>query len=191
VIDPDNTVNESNENDNTVVGYVGGDAPQLEVILDKGSRVKTAVRTSGGTLDTTSSGIRFILTIPRSALLDMQEISLTAVSAITGLPLSSGMLAAVQIGPEELRLLKPATLTIELPSNIDMSGLVGFLSRDDGEGFHLYPVKVDGQSVTFQLMHFTLGGVGGSSCIDISALENTIGLTPEDTAKMRMAVLEQ
>jgi uncharacterized protein YjdB len=176
--------------------------PVLDFTLDEASRVSaTLTPKEGGTLETTSDGIRYTLTIPPYALVEDVEVTLTAASNVTGLPLSLGMIAAVQAGPEGLLFLKPATLAIELP-NPAPANCVGFLFQDNGEGFHYNPIEISGNTVTFDLMHFTLANLatgsilGTGTCEELkdrlpAALEDAFGLTSEDLAKSRIAILRE
>jgi len=168
------------------------DLPKPEIVTDETRQVVTLITPEGGTISTQGAdGTRFTLTIPPAALLNPEDISLTPVASINGLLLSNGMLAAVQMGPTGLRLLNPAILTIELPLTAPTNELVGFLIQDNGEGFHLYPIAINGNSVSFQLFHFTIGGVAQGSCIDVNALNAATGLTPEQLAQNQIAILEE
>lgn len=163
---------------------------QPAITVDEKNRVVSVITPEGGTISTQGAdGTRFTLTFPPGALLTPEEISITPVASINGLPLSNGIIAGVQMAPAGLRLPNPATLEIELPSTGEMDELVGFLIQDTGEGFHLYPILINGNSVSLKLFHFTIGGVASGSCIDVNALNNATGLTPEELAQNRMAIL--
>ena len=161
----------------------------VEVNLDETNSVGTVITANGGMLETTALGTHFKLTLPPNALIDGQEITLTPVMEIAGLPLASGMLAAVKVGPEGLRLLKPAILTIELPDP-PPDDLVGFLCQENGEGFHLYPMQRSENTLSFSLMHFSLVGAASGPCGDIVGLDDPNWLTLEQRAKNQIAVLE-
>lgn len=143
----------------------------------------------GGTIEITGGdGCVFTLSLPPYALVNEEEISLTPLDDIEGFPLASGIVAAVQMEPDGLRLMCPANLTIELPSPVP-DDLVGFLVQSNGEGFHLYPIEVNGNEFSFKLMHFTVAGGTTVSCEDLKALDVSTWLTQEDRAMQRIAIL--
>jgi hypothetical protein len=115
---------------------------------------------AGGTLVATGGdGTKFTLTLPPDALLGDQTITLTPVSAVGGLPLSGGLVGAVQITPHGLMLQKPATLTIEPAAAGAVEAQTGFLYHQGGADFHLYPLDRSG-GLTMWLTHFSTPGVG-------------------------------
>ena len=161
--------------------------PGVSVTLDTERSASAVVPTSGGTVSTSATdGSRFTLSLPPDASLDTREISLTPVSAIEGLPLSGDLVAAVQLEPEGLSLLKPATLTIELPAPVPAEDLMGFAYHGSGEGFYLTPLEVNGTTLTFQLTHFSGVGAAEGTAADCEAIEER-GLLPEDRAQQRLA----
>jgi len=144
----------------------------------------------GGTIQTTGSdGCVFTLSLPSHALANEEEITLTPLDDIEGFPLASGIVAAVRMEPDGLRLMCPANLTIELSFPVP-DDLVGFLVQSNGEGFHLYPIEADGNEFSFKLMHFTDAGGATVSCEDFKALDVSTWLTQEDRAMQRIAILE-
>jgi hypothetical protein len=80
---------------------------------------------------------------------------MTPVARIGGLA-GGQMVAAVQFHPNDLRLLRPLTLTFDVPAQ---SGLEGFSSADNGRKFDLYPLKFVAGKATLTLFHFTTYGV--------------------------------
>lgn len=173
-----------------LVWNISSVSQQPAITIDEQNRVVSLITPEGGAISTQGvDGTKFTLTFPPGALLTPEEISLTPVASINGLPLSNGIIAGVQMAPEGLRLPNPATLQIEFPSTRATDELVGFLIQDNGEGFHLYPILINGNSVSLKLFHFTIGGVASGSCIDVNALNNATGLTPEELAQNRMAIL--
>jgi len=191
VIDPDNAIRESNETNNIAVSYYRGEAPQLEVTIDEASRVNgVSEHGEGSTLETTSGGSNLTLTLLPHSLMTFPEISLTGVSEIGGLPQTITMLAGAQMGSEGLRLMKPATLTIALPSAASTGTLIGFISQDNGRRFQLYPIEVNGSTATFEMTHFTSVGVGKITGSDISTLGNLSWLSGQTLAGHRIAIAD-
>jgi hypothetical protein len=76
-----------------------------------------------------------------------------------GLPLSGGLLGAVQLEPEGLVLLRPAVLTISLPQGTPPEEVVAFAYQENGEHVHLYPATIRDSTITFIISHFS--GYGG------------------------------
>ena len=191
VIDPDSAIREANEANNITVSYYRGEAAQLEVIPDEASRVSGVIEHGeGSTLETTSGGSGLSLTILPHSFMTFPEISLTGVSEIGGLPQTITMLAGAQMGSEGLRLMKPATLTIALPSAPSTGTLIGFISQDNGRGFQLYPIEVNGSTATFEMTHFTSVGVGKITGSDISTPGNPSWLTGQALAGHRIAIAD-
>jgi hypothetical protein len=135
---------------------------KIDFSLDQGSSVTESVSNRGGEITATSSdGTRFILTIPKGALAQTVEITMTPVAGIKNLSLSGGLLAAVQITPENLLLSKTPTLVIRPATSIppsDQEHFASFAFRNSGQEFHLYPMETDPKRIAFKLLH--LGGFG-------------------------------
>lgn len=124
----------------------------------------------GGSLSATSAdGTQFTLTLPKDALLQDTKITLTPVTAVEGLPLSGGLVAAVQLEPDGLELLRPGTLTMELPKPLPSNDLltVGFTYAGNGQEFHLNPSSIQGQTITQTLYHFSGKGSGQGTKTDV------------------------
>jgi hypothetical protein len=105
---------------------------------------------------TAADGTKYTLTIPNGALASPTNITMTPVTAIQGMPLGQ-LIGAVHIEPYGLQLLKPATLTIEPPSDAPIAEQTGFLFQEGGDDFHLAPLQ-DTQKLTLTLTHFSTPG---------------------------------
>lgn len=94
---------------------------------------------------------------------DDAQIIMTPVSSIEGIPFENGYLSAVHLGPDGLRTVREAYLTLEIPGEYDPSTLIGFAANGSGEDFHFYPASFysyDGHTYAdFNIMHFSLYGV--------------------------------
>ena len=134
----------------------------IAVTLDQGSSVTERIRSGGGEIKATApDGTRFTLTIPKDALIEGAEITMTPVAGIKNLPLSGGLVAAVHISPEDLLFSKAPTLIVKPPAPIPSGEQMQFASfayRGDGQEFHLYPMETDPNRIAFKLLHF--GGFG-------------------------------
>lgn len=72
--------------------------------LDPTANASATVPVSGGSVSLTGpDGTTYRLTLPDGALLSPETITLTAIDAVDGLPLSGGLLAGVAIEPDGLR----------------------------------------------------------------------------------------
>jgi hypothetical protein len=157
---------------------------KVTIALDESAGAKGVISSTGGTLSATAAdGTKFTLTIPEKALLSDQEIGLTPVSSIDGLPLSGGLVAAVDLKPDGLVLFQPATLTIEPAKGVSPKEYVSFSYNGSGEELFLYPADVTDTTVTVSLMHFTGFGGGNGSASSINAYTPSSG---EDQAKQKM-----
>ena len=142
-------------------------ARTLELTLDEEAWVSAELSSEGGTLETIDlKGIIYTLEVPPDALLDPATITLTPVKSIKGLAPSGPLVAAAHFEPEGLLLFKPATLTIDLPPEVDTEGLVGFGYLGAGESFHLQFAPVSGSTVSFSVTHFSGNGVKEASETD-------------------------
>ena len=118
---------------------------------------------SGGSLTTKGAdGSEFTLTVPANALLGDQPVTMTPILSVAGLPLSGGFGAAVQLSPEGLVLLQPATLTIKPARQIPVAQQTGFAYHGSGQDFYLYPLN-SVSTVTLSLVHFSGYGVGSGT----------------------------
>ncbi|MEP7132217.1 MAG: hypothetical protein ABI914_03570, partial [Acidobacteriota bacterium] len=155
---------------------------------DANRAVTSVIPAAGGTLSTTAAdGTVFTLTIPAGALLSDEEITMTPVTAVDGLPLTPGLTAAVQFAPEGLRFYEAATLLIAPPAPIAASDEVTFAWRGTGEEFILYPPDpLAASSISLSIFHLSGYGVGRSSTADLAAqLARTPG-SPADELEQNL-----
>jgi hypothetical protein len=129
--------------------------------LDQTRAVTQVISAEGGQITVTAGdGTRFTLVIPPKALLSEAEIKMTPVIQVGELPLSGGLVAAVQLEPEGLLLWEPASLTIEPVIPLPVEDQLSFSWRQEGERFHPYPLTLDPSVITMNLVHFSGYGVG-------------------------------
>ena len=144
----------------------------------------------GGTMSAAGAdGTQYTLTLPADALLGQQEITMTPISSIAKLPLSQGLVGAVELEPHGLQLSKPATLTIDPPGDDPPLGRqTAFLAYENtGEDFHLHPVGPE-RTATLRLMHFSTTGVGLGTAADRAAVNARPGSRP--LAQLEQALAE-
>jgi hypothetical protein len=130
----------------------------LSITLDYANSVSTEITPAGGTLFTTSSdGKLYTLTFPPDALNEVQEIVLTPITHIEGLPIGTNVLAGVHATPSGLQLLNPATLTIEpLPPLNAGTFPVGLLVEDDGQTYKITALDIQGNKGFMEVSGFTI-----------------------------------
>ncbi len=141
----------------------------VAVSLDNDHTASARIDTEGGTLSVTAAdGSKFMLTVPKDALLSEEIITMTVVSAVNGLPLKGGLTASVQLAPEGLELFEPAVLTVTLPTAPDLKKSIGFAYHAAGQEFHLYPLEVSGTTMRFKVLHLSGYGAGQGNASDAS-----------------------
>ena len=136
---------------------------------------------SGGTLTATGGdGTTYTLDVPAGAVLSDVKVSMTPLSSIDDLPFVDGLAGGVQFGPEGLRLLQPAKLTIT-PSTAPTGTPVAFGYHGSGTDLALIPVAVGpGTSYVVHVMHFSGAGVAGASAQEIEdANQHAPSRTPD------------
>jgi len=156
-------IGENNEIINIEVAESKIDPINVSVSLDENSTSTTMIGPGGGTISTVGQdGTTYTLVIPPGALLKAEEISLTPVTEMDGLPLSGGLVGAVDFSPSGLELSSPAILTIQTSNPIEAGDLetVGLAYQGTGEQLHLYPMQLDSATITMQIYHFSGHGSG-------------------------------
>jgi hypothetical protein len=114
------------------------------------------------------------LRVPPGALLDERTITVTPLSDVEGPPFEE-LLGGVQLEPEGLRFLIPASLELPLPAGRSPAEIVGFGYTGDGSGFHLVPRQLTGGSIVLSVWHFS--GMGAVAA-DPSQLEAMLSYEP-------------
>jgi hypothetical protein len=160
----------------------------VSVSLDAARAASAPIGPEGGKLTATAAdGSKITLTIPPDALAKSLTISMTPVRAVDGLPLSGGLLAAVQLAPEGLRMRKLVTLSIESTRSFSADELTGFAWLEDGKDFHLYPTNAAGSATAMKLMHFSGAGIGRGTAADRSAQSGRKPRSAEAAAEQELA----
>lgn len=137
-----------------------------------------------GTLSTTGAdGTVFTLTVPPDALLGNELITMTPVSSLAGVPVSGGLLAAVQLEPDGLQFLAPVTLTIQPPADIPIDQQIGLSYLAAGQDLALAQLA-NSNTITFNVVHFTGYGVGKGSLIQPLAPASTLAQLENEVAQL-------
>ena len=105
----------------------------------------------GGEVSVTgSSGVMYTLVVPPNSLRAEVSIKLKPISAISDLPLSGGLMAAVFVEPDTLVFDIPAQLEMTPPADFAPAHaplVLAFSFESEGQEFHLYPLAANaGQS---------------------------------------------
>ncbi len=114
----------------------------------------------------TKSGDIFTLVIPPKALQADTEITMMAISKLVNNSLAiKTNISGVDLSPEGLEFLKPASLTITTAKPIDPSIVVALTTNNDGTEASLAfidPKNTDPNSATLNLFHFSTYSIFGS-----------------------------
>ncbi len=167
-----------------------GQPVRVKPDLDTADQVYALVPEKGGEISLTlANGLAFTLTIPEGALLSDQEVTMTPIRSLEGMPYSGGLVAGVTLEPDGTTLLKPATLKIQVPKGTDPNKLLGFGFHGQGEGFYLDLSNVDGETATLQIVSFSGHGVGGGTAQDASNQAGNPTSSPADDYTQQIADL--
>ena len=139
----------------TVTATVAG----ATLAFEEGASASAVVGPSGGTITARgASGATYTLSVPRQALRDSVNITLTPVASLG----QTALHGAVRMRPSGLRFTLPATLTVDLPSApANTADVVGFHFSDDGRTMTRQLVGVSGKKLEFVVGHFSGVGAGG------------------------------
>jgi hypothetical protein len=110
---------------------------------------------------TNSAGVVWHLEFPANAVTRNTLISMALLESAEGFPFEVGFLGGVAFEPEGLILLEPATLTAVFPEDLPPD-TTGFGFGEDGADFHLYPISIRDNALSFPITHFS-GVMGGTT----------------------------
>jgi hypothetical protein len=116
---------------------------------------RIAAATGGTVTATGADGSRYTLVLPANALISDETISLTPVTGLRGLRGHGRPAAGVQLSPDGLVLLRPATLTIAPARGVPVARQIGYSWHGSGRESGLYPPTLDANSFTMRLVHFS------------------------------------
>jgi hypothetical protein len=168
----------------------GGKPVNLALTFDPDNGEAKVVTPRGGDVSTSGAdGTEYRLEIPEGALLSDQRISLIPITAVKGLPLNGGAVAAVHLKPEGLRLLKPATLHIRARADVPVAEQVAFAYFANGKDAHLYPLGRDRSRIELPIFHFSGYGFGRAAPNDPGRIALQQAADKEARLHSRMAEL--
>ena len=156
------------------------DPTSVDPVLDEGSSVTTLVTAAdGGRVSLVSpNGATYTLDVPAGALTSDQDITMTALSSVTNDPFGGGFVAGVELQPAGLEFEKEALLTIHPATPITAAQETPFSADDNGNAFHLYPLKIKPIDPTFGIWHFTLYGLFTASELQRDAQGTHVPVDP-------------
>ena len=82
--------------------------------------------------------------------------------------------------------LKPALLTMPLPSGVAPVDVLGFGSAGDGSDLHLTPRTIAGGTITLELWHFSTGGASSGGASAAAAMQGYTPSAAESAALQRI-----
>lgn len=149
-------------------------ARHVSVVTDPGHAATQRISAAaGGTVTATGAdGSHYTLVLPANALISDETISLTPVTGVRGLRGHGRPAAGVQLGPDGLLLLKPATLTITPAAGVPVARQIGYAWHGSGLQSGLYPPTLDTKSFTLRLAHFSGYELIDGSARDRASLAN-------------------
>ena len=124
----------------------------VAITVDEGAAVSAPIGSEGVTIGVGGAS----LSIPPGAVPPGTTITATPLTALHGSPFAAAPVG-VKLEPSGLVLLQPATLTLPRPGG--PGEIVGFGFNGSGDGFHLVPHRVAGDTVQLKVWHFSGAGV--------------------------------
>jgi hypothetical protein len=154
--------------------------------LDSARAVTQTVDGGGAALTATGAdGTVYRLVLPFRALTDPEEITMTPLAAIAGLPFGDGH--GVQLSPDGLSLADPARLSITPPAPVPLAEQAAFSYLGTGTDLHLYPTSHRDDVLEFELTHFSAYGYGKGSAADRAAQAKRVPTDREAWARQNLA----
>ncbi len=152
-------------------------SPSLAPALDAPRHTTKALGPAGGdVLARAADGTRFRLAVPPGALAEEVAITLTPVTAIGGLPLEGGLVAAVDLQPSGVVFALPATLYLMPAGGVPEGPVAGFGWSGAANAFAVSPWWSDpqGRWLALGVEHFSGYGIGIPGPSQLDALEASL-----------------
>jgi hypothetical protein len=152
--------------------------------------VTKRITPDGGSLSLTGpDGTTYTLTIPAGALTDPEDITMTRIASIAGLPFA--LSGGVQLGPDGLQLVGPAKLVIDPPAPVPLAERAAFSYLGAGKDLHLYPTTLGSDKLEYELLHFSAYGYGKATEADRRAQAERVPSSREAWARQNLARAQQ
>lgn len=168
-----------------------GDALAMTSQPESGAAVSAVLGPEGGSVEATASdGTHYLLDVPADALLMTTTVTLTPLSAVSGVPMSGGLVGGVALSPDALTFAAPVSLTIEPPAPVDAAGLIAYAAHGDGSArLDAVDPASTGTSIVLQLRHFSDHAVGEGTAADRAEAASHTPASAEDAIAQDGAVL--
>lgn len=146
--------------------YFTRDSKPLNVqpVTDEDDRYADTIGPDGGQLVTLdAAGNTYTLTVPKGALGLPEQLSMTPLSSLKGLPFKGGLNVGVHLEPEGMFFLHPVTVEIAFAKPPDLNSITPFDYTGRGQDFTSTMLKPDPGHFVFVLDHFSGVGFGNSN----------------------------
>jgi hypothetical protein len=175
------------------VEALSASAAVVNVTLDPARAVTKSIGPAGGSVEATDSGgTRFLLAVPKNALILAVEVTLTPAATIGGLPFTGGLARAVYIQPQGLILSESGVMTITPSPALPRAQQLTFAFRGLAGELSLAPplARQTGQTGLVLPVHRFGGyGVGAGTAADLAAQLGRLPTRLEDRFLQRLAGL--
>lgn len=122
---------------------------------------------------TSAAGEKFELKLPANSLPENDLVKMRQIEKMDNLPAGAEFVAGAELAPDGVNLTGNGLLQITLPNNIATKNLLGFSYHGQGEDFHFYPVKFQGQTAVFQLSGFSGYGILDVGSADVPIIRSS------------------
>lgn len=130
-------------------------------VTTDGARAASQVITvaAGGSVSLTDAkGNQYTLAFPPNSVPEDTAVTMTAISTLTGINYSSGIVAGVKLEPDGLALDNMAILTVVPAGAFPVINQTGFAAAGDGTDLHGAPPGPDFQKQQIYIHHFSFWG---------------------------------
>jgi len=188
-------VAETNEKNNcrasskptTVIAAFKPNPLNVSAVPDSARAAGGTITTAGGTLLATGSdGTRYTLVVPKDALLSREEITITPLSSLAGLPFKAGLSAGVLLEPSGLSFRKAVTVRIQPAIPVPLKQEATFSFAGTGKDFHLHPVRHRDGALEFELTHFTGVGLAPATALEFDRQGKRVPTSREAATEQRL-----
>lgn len=140
-------------------------------VLTTAAATSASIGPTGGSLTTAAGGITYRLDVPAGALPTTVLIRMTPIATIGNLPLTGGLVAAVDLQPSGLKFAKAAILRIGVsaPPRNGLT-LAGFSMNDNGTKTTREFAAARATEVLVPVPHFTAAGAAFGTTQDVESM---------------------
>jgi len=136
----------------------------VEPVTDEDNRYSDTIGPEGGQLITLdAAGNTYTLMVPKGALGFPEQLSMTPLSDLKGMPFKKGLNVGVQLEPEGTFFIKPVELEIAFAKPPDLNSITPFDYTGKGQDFTSTSLERKPGHFVFVLNHFSGVGFGNST----------------------------